>query len=68
MEYAKVNKKYCCGIDLHGKSMYVFVMDRTGEIHYHMKNDFLLRNTFNSDKSIINLHPLDFFARRNTRL
>ena len=35
---------YCCGIDLHARSMYVCIMDRTGKIKFHrnLKNDFAL--------------------------
>ncbi|MCK5148086.1 IS110 family transposase [bacterium] len=42
MKYHKIDSRYSCGIDLHAKSMYVCVMDRQGQIHYHrnMRNDF----------------------------
>lgn len=41
MEFAKVSKKYYCGVDLHGKTTYVCVMDRGGKIllHRNIKND-----------------------------
>ncbi len=44
MEYATISTKYCCGIDLHARSMYVCIMDRSGEIRFHrnMPNDFAL--------------------------
>jgi transposase len=44
MEYAKISSDYCCGIDLHARSMYVCIMDRTGHIQFHrnLKNDFAL--------------------------
>ena len=42
MEYATITSKYCCGIDLHARSMYVCIMDRAGQIKFHrnLKNDF----------------------------
>jgi len=44
MEYATIRSKYCCGIDLHARSMYVCIMDRSGDIRFHrnMHNDFAL--------------------------
>ena len=44
MEYATIPSKYCCGIDLHARSMYVCIMDRAGQIQFHrnLKNDFAL--------------------------
>ena len=41
MEYATITSDYCCGIDLHARSMYVCLMDRAGQIQYHrnLKND-----------------------------
>jgi len=44
MDYATITSDYCCGIDLHAKSMYVCLMDRAGQIQYHrnLKNDFAL--------------------------
>ena len=44
MECAKIKSKYCCGIDLHARTMYVCIMDRSGEIRFHrnLKNDFSL--------------------------
>ena len=30
MEYATITSKYCCGIDLHARTMYLCVMDRAG--------------------------------------
>lgn len=31
MEYVKVTTEYCCGVDLHGKTMYATVVDRAGD-------------------------------------
>jgi len=44
MEYATIRSKYCCGIDLHARSMYVCIMDRSGDIRFHrnLHNDFTL--------------------------
>ena len=44
MEYATITSKYCCGIDLHARNMYVCIMDRAGTIKFHrnLKNDFAL--------------------------
>jgi len=45
MEYATITTKYCCGIDLHARSMYVCIMDRSGEIKFHrnMQNQVLVQ-------------------------
>jgi hypothetical protein len=42
MEYATIASKYCCGVDLHARTMYVCIMDRDGKVRFHrnMKNDF----------------------------
>ncbi|MEJ2616639.1 MAG: IS110 family transposase [Ignavibacteriaceae bacterium] len=42
MELAKITNKYCCGVDLHDKNMYLCVMKRDGEIlqHRRIKNNF----------------------------
>ena len=44
MEYATITSKYCCGIDLHARTMYLCVMDRAGKIKFHrnLKNDISL--------------------------
>lgn len=44
MEYAEINTDYCCGIDLHGRTMYTCIMDKMGQICFHrnLKNDFPL--------------------------
>lgn len=44
MESATITSEYCCGIDLHARTMYVCVMDRAGNIKFHrnLKNDFAL--------------------------
>ena len=44
MEYASIASKYCCGVDLHARTMYVCIMDRDGKVRFHrnMKNDFAL--------------------------
>jgi len=42
MRYAQVNSRYYCGIDLHSRTMYVCVMDKSGKILFqrNMQNDF----------------------------
>jgi transposase len=42
MEFLTIIAKYYCGIDLHGRSMYVTVMDEKGTIHFrrNMPNNF----------------------------
>jgi transposase len=42
MELANITTKYVCGVDLHGKTKYICVMDKSGNIllHRNMKNDF----------------------------
>lgn len=35
MNLAVIESEYYCGIDLHKKSMYVCIMDRSGKIFYH---------------------------------
>jgi transposase len=42
MKYAKIDSEYYCGIDLHARSMYVTVMDKSGKIYLrrNMKNNF----------------------------
>lgn len=42
MEFAKVDSQFSCGIDLHAKSMYVCVQNKTGDVlvHRNLKNDF----------------------------
>ena len=42
MRTAQINSRYYCGIDLHSRTMYVCVMDKSGKILFHrnMKNDF----------------------------
>jgi len=42
MDFAQIHSKYYCGIDLHARSMYVTVMDKSGKILFRrdMKNDF----------------------------
>lgn len=44
MRYAQINSRYYCGIDLHSRTMYVCVMDPSGQILFHrnMKNDFAI--------------------------
>jgi hypothetical protein len=44
MDYAQIDSTYYCGIDLHARSMYACIMDRTGNILFHreMRNDFAL--------------------------
>jgi hypothetical protein len=32
MDYAQIDSTYYCGIDLHARSMYACIMDRTGTI------------------------------------
>jgi transposase len=42
MEFAKADSQFSCGIDLHAKSMYVCVQNKTGDVlvHRNLKNDF----------------------------
>ena len=42
MKFEKIDSEYYCGIDLHSRSMYVTVMDKTGKIYFrrNMKNNF----------------------------
>lgn len=44
MDYAQIDSTYYCGIDLHARSMYVCIMDRTGNILFHreMRDEFSL--------------------------
>ncbi len=35
MQYANVNKKYYCGIDLHAKNSYICIMNKNGRILIH---------------------------------
>lgn len=44
MELAKINTTYFCGIDLHGRNMYVCIVDKEGTILFHrnLHNDFKL--------------------------
>jgi transposase len=35
MQLLNLNKKYYCGIDLHGKTMYTTIMDKTGRLLFH---------------------------------
>ena len=42
MEFAQIDSKYYCGIDLHSRSMYATVMDKSGKIYFrqNMVNNF----------------------------
>ena len=42
MEFIQINAQYYCGIDLHGRRMFITIMDATGNIYFrqNMKNDF----------------------------
>jgi len=44
MDYAQIDSTYYCGIDLHARSMYVCIMDRTGNLLFHrqMRNEVAL--------------------------
>jgi len=44
MNYAQINQRYLCGIDLRANSMYLKSMDREGQVHYkrNMPNNFAL--------------------------
>lgn len=48
MEFAKIDSKYYCGIDLHSRSMYATVMDKSGDIHFrrNMRNEFNIFKEF----------------------
>lgn len=48
MDFARIDSKYYCGIDLHSNSMYVTVVDEIGQIHFrrNMKNDFAILQNF----------------------
>ena len=35
MEYAKIESKYYCGIDLHSRSQYICIIDEKGKKPYH---------------------------------
>ena len=35
MEYAKIESKYYCGIDLHSRSQYICIIDEKGKKQYH---------------------------------
>ncbi|MCH5377362.1 MAG: IS110 family transposase [Planctomycetes bacterium] len=35
MRFYKPTTKYCCGVDLHNRNLYVCIVDRDGEIHRH---------------------------------
>jgi transposase len=39
MELLNLDKKYYCGIDLHGKTMYTTVMDKSGTLLFHKNLD-----------------------------
>ena len=42
MRYSQINSKYVCGIDLHAREMYAYVMNDKGLILFHrnMRTDF----------------------------
>jgi len=42
MNYAQINQRYFCGVDLHANSMYLKILDRKGQILYrrNMPNNF----------------------------
>jgi len=44
MDYATIDSTYYCGVDLHARTMYLCLMDQSGQIHVHrnIKNDFAL--------------------------
>jgi transposase len=44
MNYAQINQRYLCGIDLHTNSMYLTILDREGQVLYkrNMPNNFAL--------------------------
>ena len=44
MNYAQINQRYLCGIDLHANSMYLKIMDHDGQVLYkrNMPNNFAL--------------------------
>jgi transposase len=44
MNYAQINQRYLCGIDLHANSMYLKILDREGQVLYkrNMPNNFAL--------------------------
>ena len=44
MNYAQINQRYLCGIDLHASSMYLKILDREGQVLYkrNMPNNFAL--------------------------
>ena len=44
MDYATIDRTYYCGVDLHARTMYLCLMDKSGQIHVHrnIKNDFAL--------------------------
>ena len=44
MNYAQINQRYLCGVDLHANSMYFKILDREGKILYkrNMPNNFAL--------------------------
>ena len=44
MNYAQINQRYFCGIDLHANSMYLKILNREGQVLYkrNMPNNFAL--------------------------
>jgi hypothetical protein len=52
MRYAKIDKQYYCGIDLHSRSMYICVMDKQGNILLHRNMD----NNFNEFQNCLEPH------------
>lgn len=44
MEFVKTDHEFYCGIDLHAKSMYVCIQNKSGDVLFHrnLKNDFPL--------------------------
>ena len=44
MNYAQINQRYFCGVDLHVNSMYMKILDREGQVLYkrNMPNNMAL--------------------------
>jgi hypothetical protein len=42
MQFVRVNRQYCCGVDLHADVMYVCVMTKAGRtvFHHELPTDF----------------------------
>jgi transposase len=51
MELARIDSQYYCGVDLHARSMFICIMDKSGNvlIHRNMQNNFDIFKTYVGD-------------------